>query len=170
MTLGGRITSTDTDHQLSELFDLLRTITEQPDSFPETSEFPLTTSNPSSDTPNSTGCVYFFDIAPGIGQSLPAIKLYFPIRNHGHNDLAATQNLMRWLDSRGWGQYGDAFLRALEAVADYRQLDEGGGLLSFLSCQFRADGELDLTSYFNPEAYHSARVTHRRGTRRRGDW
>ncbi|KAL3443931.1 tryptophan dimethylallyltransferase-domain-containing protein [Aspergillus insuetus] len=170
MTLGGRITSIDTDHQLFELFDLLRTVTEQPDSFPETSEFPYTTSSPPSTAPNSTGCVYFFDIAPGTGQSLPAIKLYFPIRNHGRNDLAATQNLMRWLDSRGRGQYGDAFLRALETVADYRRLDEGGELLSFLSCQFLADGELELTSYFNPEAYHSARVTHRRGTRRRGDW
>ncbi|KAL2851089.1 tryptophan dimethylallyltransferase-domain-containing protein [Aspergillus pseudoustus] len=181
MTLGGRITCPDTlDYQLDELFDLLKTITDRPETFPESSEFPVTNlpSSPSPSSPireprsssSTSGCVYFFGIAPGHANPAPAVKLYFPIRNHTRDDLAATQNLARWLHSRGRGQYGQAFLRALEAVAEYRRLDEGSGLLSFLSCQFRPDGELDLTSYFNPEAYHSACVTQRRGTRRRGDW
>ncbi|KAL2811620.1 tryptophan dimethylallyltransferase-domain-containing protein [Aspergillus granulosus] len=174
MNLGGRIGSTDTlEYQFNELFDLLKTITEQPNSFPETSEFPVTAlhSSPSASSPDtlsSAGCVYCFDIAPS--HALPAIQLYFPIRNYCRNDLTATQNLIEWLESRGRGDYGAAFLRALEVVADYRLLDEGDGLCSFLGCQFKPDGKLDLTSYFKPQVYHPAIVLQRRGTRRRGDW
>lgn len=174
MSLGGRIASTDTrEKQFGELFDLLKTLTEQPADFPEDSEFPFAANSNSNidsfaEMPDMLkGIVYFFDIAPG--KSLPAIKIYFPVRNHCRNDLAATQNLIKWLDSRGRGKYGPAFLRALEAIADYRRLDEDGGLQSFVSCQFKSDGTLDLTSYFNPQAFHSARLTHRRSTRRRGD-
>ncbi|KAL2863261.1 tryptophan dimethylallyltransferase-domain-containing protein [Aspergillus lucknowensis] len=176
MTLGGRIPNTVArEKQFSELFDLLKTLTGQSPAFPEDSEFPFISTNSDNDLNNFAempdmlkGCVYFFDIAPG--KSLPAIKIYFPVRNHCRNDLTATQNLIQWLDSRGRGEFGPAFLRALEAVADYRRLDEGGGLQSFVSCQFKSNGDLDLTSYFNPEAFHSARLTHRRSTRRRGDW
>lgn len=175
MTLGGRIADTETrTKQFSELFNLLKTVTEEHADFPETSEFPYVPNNGDSIIPNFAdapdmlkGCVYFFDIAPG--RNLPAIKVYFPVRNHCRNDLAVTQNLNRWLESRGRGQYGAAFGRALETIADYRRLEDSGGLLSFLSCQFMEDGELDLTSYFNPQAFHSGRLTHRRATRRRGD-
>ncbi|KAL4915641.1 tryptophan dimethylallyltransferase-domain-containing protein [Aspergillus aurantiobrunneus] len=175
MTLGGRIASTETRaKQFTELFDLLKTLTEQPADFPENSEFPFTSSNSDAIFNSFTempdmlkGCVYFFDIGPG--NALPTIKIYFPVRNHCLDDLAATRNLIQWLTSRGRGQFGLAFLRALEAVANYRRLDEGGGLQSFVSCQFKSDGELDLTSYFNPQAFHSARLTNRRPTRRRGD-
>ncbi|KAI9370620.1 tryptophan dimethylallyltransferase-domain-containing protein [Aspergillus egyptiacus] len=171
MTLGGRRSSTRTqEHQLNELFDLLKTLTEQPTAFPEDSEFPYTSTLNGTGGTSATlrGCVYFFDIAPG--KTLPEVKLYFPVRYHCRNDLCAIRSLIRWLDSRGRGEYGPAFLRALEAVADYRRLHEGCGLLSFVGCQFTSDGELELTSYFNPEAFHSARVTARRATRRRGDW
>ncbi|KAL2821852.1 tryptophan dimethylallyltransferase-domain-containing protein [Aspergillus cavernicola] len=176
MTLGGRIPATEMrERQFKDLLDLLRTLAEQPADFPENSEFPFTSSNNDSALDSFAEmadmlkrCVYFFDIAPG--KSLPEIKLYFPVRNHCRNDLAATQNLIQWLNSGGRGQYGPSFLRALEAVADYRRLDEGGGLQSFVSCQFKSDGDLDLTSYFNPEAFRSARLTNRRSTRRRGDW
>ncbi|KAL4781084.1 tryptophan dimethylallyltransferase-domain-containing protein [Aspergillus varians] len=175
MTLGGRIASTNAlEEQFTELFDLLKSLAEQPADFPKDSEFPFASNSNDTivgnfaETPDMLkGVVYFFDIAPG--KSLPAIKIYFPVRNHCRNDLAATQNLTRWLDSRGRGQYGPAFLRALEAVADYRRLEDGGGLLNFVSCQFKHDGALDLTSYFNPQAFHSARRTNRRSTRRRGD-
>ncbi|KAL4791624.1 tryptophan dimethylallyltransferase-domain-containing protein [Aspergillus venezuelensis] len=175
MTLGGRIANTETrEKQFLELFDLLKTLAEKPADFSEDSEFPFASSNSDTIVTNFDempdmlkGCVYFFDIAPG--KNLPAIKLYFPIRNHCKHDLAAINNLIKWLDSRGRGQYGPAFLRALEAIADYRRLDDGGGLQSFVSCQFKSDGSLDLTSYFNPQAFHSARLTNRRSTRRRGD-
>ncbi|KAL5340580.1 aromatic prenyltransferase [Aspergillus crustosus] len=188
MTLGNRVPMTETlERQFVELFDLLRTLTSQPHTFPVSSEFPSPASTPTSDSPGPdffspipntlTGLVYFFDIAPNQNQSepstsLPKIKLYFPIRNHCANDLIATQNLNSWLDSRGRGQYGSAFLKSLEAIADYRRLDEGGGLLSFLSCQFGEDGGLDLTSYFNPQAFAAGReeAKGRRGVRRRGDW
>ncbi|KAL4886013.1 aromatic prenyltransferase [Aspergillus karnatakaensis] len=177
MTLGGRIPTTDTRReQFIDLFDLLRNLTAQPSDFPESSEFPTsapttpTTGFPSLD--RQEGLVYFFDIAPnGLESALPNIKLYFPIHNHCANDLVATQNLNTWLESRGRGQYGAAFLKSLEAIADYRRLDEGGGLLSFLSCQFGKDGGLDLTSYFNPQAFAAGREQgKRRGVRRRGDW
>ncbi|KAL4867064.1 hypothetical protein BDV12DRAFT_210075 [Aspergillus spectabilis] len=189
MTLGSRIPTTEPrDKQFSELFDILKSLTSQPTSFPESSEFPSSpASTPTTDSPRPDpfsatpdilkGLVYFFDISP-TQASLPRIKLYFPIRNHCANDLIATQNLNAWLDSRGRGQYGSAFLRSLEAIADYRRLDEGGGLLSFLSCQFGDDGGLDLTSYFNPQAFAAGRAEGiengkgmgRRGVRRRGDW
>ncbi|KAL3477681.1 tryptophan dimethylallyltransferase-domain-containing protein [Aspergillus californicus] len=171
MTLGGRIPATDMRaQQFTDLFDLLKGLTNQPADFSEDSEFPAPFSNGVSTFDTLKGCVYFFDIAPG--NPVPEIKIYFPVRNHCQNDLGATKNLISWLDSRDRGQYGPAFLRALEAVADYRRLDEGAGLQSFVSCQFKAEGDLDITSYFNPEAYHSARLSNgnRRSTRRRGDW
>ncbi|KKK24070.1 hypothetical protein ARAM_007741, partial [Aspergillus rambellii] len=175
MTLGGRIPTDDTRaQQFNELFDLLKTLTDQPPTFPSDSEFPYVAQNGDSGAASFAevpemlkGCVYFFDISPG--KPLPAIKFYFPVRNHCRNDLVVTQNFTRWLDSRGRGQYGAAFLRALEAVADYRRLDEGIGLQSFVSCQFKSSGNLELTSYLNPEAFHSARSGPRRATRRRGD-
>ncbi|KAL4978881.1 aromatic prenyltransferase [Aspergillus desertorum] len=95
MTLGGRIAHTETrGKQFTELFDLLRTLTEQATDFLESSEFPYVPNSGDSVIPNLgdvpdmlKGCIYFFDIAPG--KDLPSMKIYFLTLTGGLNRGAA---------------------------------------------------------------------------------
>jgi DMATS type aromatic prenyltransferase len=176
MTLGGRITSPHLTAQLAALHELIKTVTGLPADFPEDAEVPAAAApqyGPSAkdnfaELPTLLiGNVYFFDVAPG--KALPEIKFYTPLRNYGRDDLALARGLTAWMEAHGRGSYCNRYLRMLESLAEHRRLDEGWGLQTFLSCQFKSDGELDITSYLAPEAFHSQRLARRRSTLRRGD-
>lgn len=176
MTLGGRIISPHLDAQLADLRELINTVTGLPPDFPEDAEVPAAVAPQYSPSAKDNfaqlptllvGNVYFFDVAPG--KTLPEIKFYTPVRNYGRDDLALARGLTSWMEAHGRGSYCKRYLRMLESLAEHRSLDDGWGLQTFLSCQFKNNGELDITSYLAPEAFHPYRTAQRRSTLRRGD-
>ena len=176
MTLGGRIETTPRlEAQLADLRELITSITELPSDFSEDSELPParqaspTSSNDGfADLPTLlSGVVYVFDVAPG--KSLPDVTVFIPQRKHGRNDLQVARSLTRWMEAHGRGKYCDRFMRMLVKLAEHRHLEEGLGLQTFLSCRFESNGELEITSYLAPDAFHASRHGQRRATRRRGD-
>ncbi|KAL4867248.1 hypothetical protein BDV12DRAFT_198456 [Aspergillus spectabilis] len=149
MTLGSRIP--DLDPQLKSLHDLLSEVTGLPTNFPDDADVPVYHGFGWGSSPlgRASYYLYYFDVAPGA--EIPDIKFYTPLSHYGQNDLKSAQGIARWMESQGRGSYCANYLRILEKVAGERKLEEGNGLQSYLSCLFRKDGELDVTSYFLTE-------------------
>jgi DMATS type aromatic prenyltransferase len=177
MTLGGRITGIE--KQLEDLYELVKATAGLPADFPEDQEVPLPKSSQvcySSAKENFgeldkvlTGYLYYFDIAPG--NKFPEIKWFIPVRHYGPDDLALAHAIMGWMEKRNRGAFCKGYLHMLEVLAEHRRLDEGKGLQSFVSCLFKSNGELDITTYLGAEAFHPARLRKStRGTIRRGEW
>jgi DMATS type aromatic prenyltransferase len=174
MTLGGRVTTPHQAKQFTALFDLNKALAGLPSDFPENSEVPASPLIDPSVQDNFdelpmllNGNVYFFDIAPG--KTLPEMKLYLPVRNYGRDDESVGRSLTGWMEAHGRGQYCERYMKMLESLANYRNLSDAAGVQTFVSVQFKNNGELDLTTYLAPEAFHPGRLTpRRRGTRRRG--
>lgn len=174
MTLGGRITTPHLAAQLNDLHDLIKAVTGLPDDFSETAEVPAAPSWDSSRVAKFgdlgkmlSGFLYYFDVAPT--KALPEIKIFIPVRYYAHNDLRLAHGLTKWMEARGRGAYCQRYLRMLESLGEHRRLDDSNGLQTFVSCLFKNDGELDITSYLGAEAFHPARLGKRRSTLRRGD-
>ncbi|KAI1296450.1 dimethylallyl tryptophan synthase GliD1 [Xylaria venustula] len=161
MTLGGRITVQDS--QLQDLRDLIAATLELPANYSDDDEVPaLTTYDPLakenfSEFPSLLSAyLYYFDIPSGA--DLPAIKIYIPVRRYGRNDLSIAHGVMSWMKARGRGAYCDQFLSVLENISQHRQLDTKTGLQAYVSCLFKKDGELDVTSYVGAEAFDPDRL------------
>ncbi|RYP41863.1 hypothetical protein DL767_000692 [Monosporascus sp. MG133] len=129
-----------------------------PDDYPEEAEIP-------SEPPGGKkwalsealvdGYVYYFDVAPH--NSVPGVMFYNPTRRYGPDDLTIARGLIDWMKTRGRGAYGDRYLRMMESMSEHRGLENGKGMHTYISYMFSKDSELDIKSYFGPEAYHPAR-------------
>jgi len=97
-----------------------------------------------------SGFGYYFDIAPG--SELPAIKLYLPMHHYGQDDLSLAKGITGWMKAHGRGQYCDRYMSMLENMAYHRHLEDKKGLQSYVSCLIKKSGELDITTYIDPEA------------------
>ncbi|RYP67279.1 hypothetical protein DL770_008646 [Monosporascus sp. CRB-9-2] len=159
MTLGGLIAVPEAS--LRNLRDLIVSAVGLPDDFPDDAELPCPDYNPAAkdnfvDMPILLqGSLYYFDLAPGA--TIPDIKYYASARRYARSDLSWARGVASWMKSRGRGAYCDRYLGLLESFAQHRSLDEGTGIQAYLSCLFRKDGELDITSYVSPEAFHPSR-------------
>ena len=175
MTLGGRIAAPHMEENLKELRSLLNAVACVASDYPEDKEVMAEASHAAAQAAQFgelakylAGYVYHFDIAPN--KPHPEIKVYIPTRHYGEDDAAIARNLVQWMKERGRGDYGDRYIRAIESLTPYRYSGEGKGTQTFISCLFKANGDLDITSYLAPQAYNAGRFTSRRGTRRRGDY
>ena len=161
MTLGGRITGIN--EQLEDLHDLIKAVTALPADFPEDAKVPAADQyNPSAkdnfvELPILlSGYLYYFDVAPG--GTLPEIKFYTPVRRYGRDDLSLAKSITGWMEAKARGAYCQSYLRMLESLAEHRSLNEGQGLQTYVSCIFKKSGELDITAYLAPEAFHQVRL------------
>lgn len=183
MTLGGRIVNDKIEGQLEDLYALIRAVAALPDDFPADAEIPLPAQSDVYDKSARenfgeldevlTGYLYYFDIAPGAKQ-FPEIKWFIPSRHYAPNDLALANATAIWMEARGRGRHNKKYMKMLEDLAQHRKLETAKGLQTFVSALFKADGELDITTYLGAEAYHPARAGKgsRRGSllRRGDDW
>ena len=164
MTLGGRITGID--KQLKELETLIKVVAGLPVDFPADAEIPLPGKSDVYDQSAKdnfgeledvlTGYLYYFDIAPGPGK-LPEVKWFIPSRHYGPNDSELATGLGAWMEARGRGGYNARYLKMLETLSEHRDVSEGKGLQTFVSCLFKPNGDLDITTYLGAEAYHPGR-------------
>ncbi|KAK2765591.1 hypothetical protein FQN54_008445 [Arachnomyces sp. PD_36] len=159
MTMGGTIKGLDT--QLEELHELIKIIIGLPADHPSSNQLPIMRGTHESvlgHVENNrellTGYMYYFDIRPGT--EIPDIKLYVPTRIYSKSDAQVVEGLSKFMRERGRGQYVDNYLRILDSVCPHRSLADGNGLHAYVSCAF-IRGELSITSYFGPEAYHPNR-------------
>lgn len=103
-----------------------------------------------------SGYLYYFDIAPK--NKLPEIKFYTPVRRYGRDDLALAKGTVAWMKSHGRGEYCDRYMNMLQGICQHRPLDKGKGLQTYVSCLFKKNGDLDMTSYIGPEAFDLKRM------------
>ncbi|KAL4746285.1 hypothetical protein BDW72DRAFT_197826 [Aspergillus terricola var. indicus] len=182
MTLGGRIPIPEPS--MASLQSLIAAITDLPADFPVDAEIPCAPEysyNPAAkdnfvELPILlSGYIYYFDIAPGA--RLPGIKFYSPTRRYARDDRTLADGITGWMRANGRGEYCERYLAMLEKLAAHRGLEEGKGLQTYVSCLFKGDGEMDITSYLGPEAFAPARLVQngngtkavKRATRRRSD-
>lgn len=161
MTLGGRITGID--KQLDELSGLIKAVTTLPVDFPDDAEIPEDKTYKPSAVDNFAdrqdllaGYMYYFDIAPGA--TLPDIKFYTPVRRYARNDMDLAKGIVGWMEAHGRHEYTQRYMQMLEKIAQHRRLDEDHGLQTYISCLFKGNGELDITTYLAPEAFHRRRL------------
>ncbi|KIA75507.1 dimethylallyl tryptophan synthase GliD1 [Aspergillus ustus] len=166
MTLGGKIQVPE--DQLNDLRTLIAAVTGLDTDFPEEEEVPCAPEYNPSAKDNFVelpillqGYLYYFDIAPGA--TLPNIKFYTPVRRYGRDDLSLAHGTMSWMKSHGRGEYCDRYLSMLQALSPHRPLDQGKGMQTYVSCLFRKNGELDITSYIGPEAFAPTRLANGHG-------
>lgn len=160
MSMGGAISGLD--GHLDELYELIKAITGLPADHPETAQVPATTAEYADGLKHFdnlpellSGYVYYFDIRPGA--SKPDIKFYIPTRHYASSDAQVARGLATWMRDRGRGKYVDSYGRILDSFCNHRRLEEGNGVHAFVSCAF-VKGELSVTSYLGPEAYHPRRL------------
>lgn len=154
MTLGGRIQRSE--KELNELRSFIHSIMGLADDFPDDAEtMPIEKLDKASGDAAEVGAKllegygYYFDIAPG-GQ-LPNIKFYASMRRHGPMDLGVAQGTMKWMQSRGRGQYCEQYLRMLERFSPSKSIASGRGIQAFVSFMFKKNDEADVTTYIRPE-------------------
>ncbi|KAK2858466.1 hypothetical protein FQN49_004703 [Arthroderma sp. PD_2] len=153
MTLGGRIPVPE--KQLQDLRSLIISITGLKDDFPEDAELPLAPQfqhlfeDSTTNTPLVLpACGYYFNVGPRC--ELPEVKINLPLYIYCPDELAIGHGLTAWMDSHGMGGYCNQYLSMLESLAEHRQLNNGKGIQSFLSCMFKKNGEMEITSYLAP--------------------
>jgi DMATS type aromatic prenyltransferase len=161
MTLGGRINVQES--QLQDLRELIAATLNLPADYPDDAEIPssLTYDPIAKETFAEfpalfSAYIYYFDIAPGA--TLPEVKFYIPVRRYAKDDLSIARGIMSWMEARGRGAYCDRFFAALEDISQHRQLNAKTGLQAYVSCLFKKNGELDITSYVGAEAFDPARM------------
>jgi DMATS type aromatic prenyltransferase len=180
MTLGGRVNLPGLNVQLADLYDLIKAVTDLPLDACETDEIrPVSNGNSDVRSPENGledillhGNRYCFNITPG--KTMPEIRMYLQLRLNGRDDSTIARGLVSWMEAHGRGAYCQAFLHMLRnGLGGHRRLDWSTGIQTSLACQFK-DGELEVTSYLGPEAFHLGRMQKerpngRRGTRRRDE-
>ncbi|KAF2799612.1 dimethylallyl tryptophan synthase GliD1 [Melanomma pulvis-pyrius CBS 109.77] len=160
MAMGGRITGIDS--QLEELKSLISAVTSLPANFPEDSDVPVEekyhpkVEGSMGEVPGQSGYLYYFDIRPGA--KLPEIKFYTPVSRYGRDDLTLAKALVGWMEGKGRQAFGKKYLDMLESMADHRNVNDGKGLQTYVSCMFKKGGELDITTYISPQVFHPGRV------------
>ncbi|KAI8951011.1 aromatic prenyltransferase [Xylaria longipes] len=77
--------------------------------------------------------VCYFNIVSG--RDKPEVKLYFPTRRFGPDDLTLCYQLMQWMTARGRGTYCDRYLAMTKAMGEHRGLENGQDIHSFISYQ-----------------------------------
>lgn len=161
MTLGGRIPVPES--QLQGLRSLLIAISGLDADFPDEQEVPCPEQYDPSAKDNFvelpillSGYLYYFDIAPG--PAVPSIKLYTPVRRYGPDDRALADGIMQWMEYHGRGEFCQRYSTMLEDLTHHRKLGDGKGMQTYVSCLFKGNGELDITSYIGPEAFDAAHV------------
>jgi DMATS type aromatic prenyltransferase len=148
LTLGGRIKVTEIS--LQQLRSLVTAVAGVDPTYPDEQDMPGALQEGFMGLPAPVpGFMYYFDIAPG--SELPAIKLYIPMHHYGKNDLQLAKGITGWMKANGRGQYCDRYLRALENIADHRGLEEKRGIQCYVACLVTKSGEIDVTTYIDPE-------------------
>lgn len=154
MTLGGRISIPEEKFQ--ELRSLVTVVAGVGDGFAEDSELPIAHEfNPPIEDASEQktlvlpGCGYYFDIAPGL--ELPEVKLFMRLCVYGPDDLSLGRNLAAWMDEHDRGQYCSRYLSMLESLPRHQRLGDGKGIHTHVSCLFKKNGDLDITSYLSPK-------------------
>lgn len=193
MTLDGRIKTPHLERQLVDLHELIKSVLGLPDDFPETehpaiflgakSPYKFPSPPPTADgvdtvtpSPVLPGYPYYFDVAPG--QDLPGVKWSLPVRNYDRDDLSVAKAFTAWMEKQGRGGYCKRYLSLLSRLAAEKgmRLEESKGLQEFISILLRADGEIDVTTYFSAHAFHEQEqrrqhgaASPRRSTLQRGE-
>ncbi len=144
MSIGGR--RKDVMEAEKQLHTLWKLILNLPDDFPTDRELPY---NPH----ETAGLLFYFDVAPR--SQLPDVKVYIPVRHYAPSDDVAARGLVQYLKSQNQGAYAQRYLETLRALAKKDDMSTSNGLQTYISCAYKKSA-LVVTSYLNPQCYHSS--------------
>ncbi|KAF4997655.1 hypothetical protein FGRMN_3687 [Fusarium graminum] len=163
MTLGGRITTEHLPHlekQLDDLVELIRAVTGVASDLSEDVDLPPATRfDPSRGEGNYiplpvsiAGYQVHFNIAPG--SDVPGVKLYIPMRRYARDESSVAQGLANFMQSKGRNTYTGEYMDMLASLLpDGKQLREVHCLQTYVSCLFKKNGELEITTYLGMAPY-----------------
>ena len=146
LRLGDKVSSWNGE-ALAELRELWQLVLSLESTYPDSQEVDCVEHK-------TSGVLYNFDVKAN--NALPETKIYIPVKHYGKTDRAISQGLATFLERRGKDQHVTAYLKAIERLSSYRQLDDGCGMQTYVSCSVK-QGNLALTSYISPEIHHLGR-------------
>ena len=114
-----------------------------------------------------SGFLYYFDIASA--KALPEIKIFIPVRYYARDDPSLARGILGWMEARGRGAFNHRYMNMLRSLSEHRRLEDGNGLQTFISCLFKGNSELDITTYLSAKAFHPSRLALQRVTYWRGN-
>ncbi|KAF2711257.1 aromatic prenyltransferase [Pleomassaria siparia CBS 279.74] len=102
----------------------------------------------------TAGIIYYFDIR--IGASVPACKVYIPVKHYGQDDQKIATGFQKYLDIYDLKLNGACYLEAVREMCYHRRLDKGLGFHTYISATESGEN-LAVSSYLQPEIYHPCR-------------
>nr|Q5SBK7.1 RecName: Full=Prenyltransferase fsdK; AltName: Full=Fusaridione A biosynthesis protein K [Fusarium heterosporum]AAV66102.1 putative dimethylallyltransferase [Fusarium heterosporum] len=163
MTLGGRITTKHLPHleqQLDDLIELIKAVTGIASEYPQDVELPFAPRfDPSKGAGNFVplpipiaGYQVHFNIAPG--SEVPGVKLYIPMRRYARDDASVAKGITSFMESRGRNTYIKEYTEMLAGLLpDGKELSSVHCLQTYVSCLFKKNGELEITTYLGMAPY-----------------
>ena len=149
MTLGGR--KAVPESSIAQLKEVWYGINGLEDTYPSTAELPtLYGSIADGGHALPHGVSFYFDIHPK--HALPDVKLQLDASKHAKSDLAAAEAASGFFERHGRAEGARAYMNMLQGIVSKEEMRTRRGLLAFFSFAFK-QGEVDITSYFNPQCY-----------------
>ncbi|KAL4875170.1 aromatic prenyltransferase [Aspergillus karnatakaensis] len=126
-----------------------------PEAYTDDSDLPVTRIFPTTTEqvlPSLTkGAFYQVDIAPG--RRRLDIKVAIHMRAYGvGDDWEVAEAITGWMETQGRGQYCAGYLDLIKRLTPDRATRHGMTIQTFVSIMVTESGELDVNSYFTPEA------------------
>lgn len=149
MTLGGR--KSVPEQTIDQLREVWYGINGLQQSYPTSAELPTLYEGPNgSGAALPHGVSFYFDIHPK--HALPDLKLQLDASKHAKSDLAAAEAVCDYFSRHGRGSGARSYMNMLQGIVSKEEMRSRRGLLAFFSFAFK-QGEIDITSYFNPQIY-----------------
>ncbi|KAE8150170.1 aromatic prenyltransferase [Aspergillus avenaceus] len=104
----------------------------------------------------TAGMLYYYELGPG--SVVPKSKVYLPVRHYARDDAQVARGLDAFLSRRGLGLGlgSRGYFEGVGELCEHRELESGLGFHTYIS--FACEGDRwNVTSYINPEVYHSSR-------------
>ncbi|KAF2201395.1 aromatic prenyltransferase [Delitschia confertaspora ATCC 74209] len=103
----------------------------------------------------TAGILYYYELRPG--STSVKTKVYIPVRHYGINDHKIAEGLSGFLKSRNTKLKNCDYIEILKKTWPRRSLEKGLGLHTYVTCAISKAGKLNVTTYFNPELFRTAR-------------
>ncbi|KZF23924.1 aromatic prenyltransferase [Xylona heveae TC161] len=102
----------------------------------------------------TSGLLYYLEIKASCPS--PKTKVYLPVRHYAQDDEQVARGLSAFLEKRGKGLSNGSYYEGVSRLCKHRNLGDGLGFHTYVTCAVDGDS-LAVTSYLNPETYHSSR-------------
>ncbi|KAH8732129.1 aromatic prenyltransferase [Phaeosphaeriaceae sp. PMI808] len=138
MTLNGRINGESYQHGILEMLQLWRSFL----SLPDNGEI-------FDSSHRTAGIIYYLDFR--LGDTLPGIKVYLPVRHLSLNDEVVTKTLTDYFEAKGRHEWTHGYKEMMQESFSPIAMKTSRGVYTYVGCSIKPCGSLKLISYLNPQ-------------------